>query len=226
MKTPEERLDAAVVNAGGPLPSNGELQRLALAARAELTARPKARPWWGDGLVLLGLNLVMGVGGAAVMSWSELQHGSMTMRSVVAVAWLLVMSLGSVLWLRPGSTRWRWLVGAGFVVVSALAVGAASGFEPGAPFFKSGMVCALIECSLALVPVSVLLLLSTRFAADASHVFVGALATASGGALALHLHCSNGTVLHVGLFHLFPAVVLAALAVAVRSLMKPKSFVP
>lgn len=225
MKTPEERLDAAVFASGGPPKSDEALQQLARAAREALAAHPKTRPWWMDGLVLLALNLVMGLGASAAMTWSDLQHGSMTMRSVVAVAWLMMMSVGSVLWLRPGAMGSRLLVGAGFIVASALAVWGASGFDPGAPFFK-GMGCAFIECSIALIPVSVLVLLSTRFAATASHVFVGALAAASGGALALHFHCSNGTVAHIATFHLLPAVVLAAAAVLIRSKLGSKTPVP
>ena len=107
----------------------------------------------------------------------------------------------------------------------ALAIGGASGFDPGAPFF-SGMGCAFVECSVALIPVSVLLVLSTRFAATASHVFVGALAAASGGALALHLHCSNGTIAHIAAFHLLPAVVLGAVAVVIRSKLRTRTLVP
>lgn len=225
MKTPEERLDAAVMATGGAPKSDEALQQLAQAARAELAEHPKPRPWWMDGLVLVVLNLVMGVGAAAAMSWSDLQHGSMTMRAVVAVAWLLMMSVGSVLWLKPGAITSRWMVGGGFVAASLLAVGGASGFDPGSPFF-TGMGCAFTECALALIPVSVLLVLSTRFAAAPSHIFVGALAAASGGALALHLHCSNGTIAHIVTFHLLPAVVLAGVAVLVRRALKTKSFTP
>jgi hypothetical protein len=220
MKTPEEQLDEVL---GGK--SEVDVQALANAARAELEKHPKARPWWLDAAPLLVLNLVMGVGAAAAMSWSDLQHNSMTMRSVIAVLWLLMMSVGSLLWLRPGPSLSRWLVGGGFVLASLLAVAGASGFDPSSSFFDH-LNCAFIECSIALIPVSVLLVLSTRFAAGPSHIFVGALAAASGGALALHLHCSNGTVLHIVGFHLLPAVVLACIAVLIRRAMKTKSFTP
>ena len=200
-------------------------EALGRAAREELAAHPKARPWWVDGLVVLALNLVMGVGAAAAMQWSSSQHASMTMRAVVAAAWLAVMAVGSVVWLRPGPAWSRWAIAGGFVLASVLAVGGASGFDPGAPFF-SGMSCALTECLLALVPVSVVVALSMRFAAGPAHVFAGALAAASGATLALHFHCSNGTVSHLLVFHVLPAVVLGGLGVAVRSLFRPRSFVP
>jgi hypothetical protein len=220
MKTPEEQLDEVL--GGKP---EVDVQALANAARAELEKHPKPRPWWMDAAPLLILNLVMGVGASAAMTWSDLQHNSMTMRSVIAVLWLLMMSVGSVLWLRPGPAISRWLVGGGFVLASLLAVFGASGFDPNSGFFAQ-MNCMFIECSIALIPVSVLLILSTRFAAGPSHIFVGALAAASGGALALHLHCSNGTVSHIVLFHLLPAVLLACVAVLIRRAMHTKSFTP
>jgi hypothetical protein len=224
MKTPEQQLDE-VLGARGAPKAEAELQALSKAAREELEKQPVVRPWWMDAAPLLLLNLVMGVGAAAAMSWSDLQHNSMTMRSVVAVAWLLMMSVGSVLWLRPGPSRSRWLVGGGFVLASLLAIAGASGFDPNSSFFEH-MRCAFIECSLALIPVAVLLMLSTRFSAGPSHIFVGALAAASGGALALHLHCSNGTVLHLVGFHLLPAVLLACVAVLARSRLRTRSFAP
>src|SRR5688572_11545897 len=101
MKTPEQRIDE-ILGARGARKSDAELQALSKAAREELEKQSKVRPWWMDAAPLVVLNLVMGVGAAAAMSWSDLQHNSMTMRAVVAVLWLLMMSVGSVLWLRPG----------------------------------------------------------------------------------------------------------------------------
>ena len=225
MSTPEDRLDRAVKAAGGSPLSNEAMQRLSKVAQDELAAHPKARPWWVDGLVVLALNLVMGVGASSAMTWSRLQHASMTLRSVIAVAWLLVMAVGSALWLKPGARIGRWLVAGGFLVTSLLAIGGASGFDPGGPFFR-GLGCAFTECGLAVIPVAVLLALSTRFAASNANIFVGALAAASGGALALHLHCSNGTVGHLVMFHLLPAVLLAGVAVLLRRFLRPHSFVP
>ena len=122
MRTPDERLDAAMLSVGAAPRSAEALQQLARAAREELAAHPQARPWWMDGLVLLALNLVMSVGASAAMSRSDLQHGSMTTRSVVAVAWLLVMGVGSVLWLKPGAFIARWLVAVGFGDERTLAI--------------------------------------------------------------------------------------------------------
>jgi hypothetical protein len=224
MTTPEERLDAAGQALGEVKPA-AALDALARAAREELAKTPRARAWWLDGLVVLALNLVAGLGAAALLPWSNTQHASPTLEYAVGLGWLVVMAVGSTWWLRPGAPTSRWAVGALFVGASVLAVGNASGFDPGSPFF-SVMRCAFAECGIAVVPLTVVVGLSLRFAARPSHVFVGTLTSAAGGALALHFHCGNGTLAHLLAFHLFPAVVLAAVAVKVRQALRPRSFVP
>ena len=220
--TPDQKLEAAVKNVGT---SSSDVSALAAAARAELVRAPKARAWWLDGLLVLALNLVMGLAAAGLMSWSDEQHHSAATKYGVALAWFTFMAAASVLWLRPGPVRQRWALGAGFFAVSLGTLLALSGFDPGGPFM-AGMWCALAECKLAIVPVALVVALSTRFAATPSHLVIGALAAASGGALALHFNCPNGTVSHVVVFHVLPALLLAALALGVRALWRPKSFVP
>jgi hypothetical protein len=222
MTTPDDRLDETMRKLGQ---GSGDLGSLADAARRELAQAPKSRPWWKDALGLLAVNAVMAVGAAAAMTWSSTQHASVMMRSLVAAAWLVVLALGSLLWLKPGRSGPRWLVGGLFLVVSVLAVFGASGWDPGQPFF-AGINCAFVECGVALLPLGVVLALSTRFAASAGHVFLGGLTAASAGAFALHLHCSNGTLEHLLVFHLSPAVLLGFVAVGVHRLMRPRSFVP
>lgn len=224
MTTPDERLDAAL-GAAGAAPSPAMLEALGQAARDELAKQPKARAWWPDALVVLALNLVMGLGAAALLSTADTQHASSALKYAVAGAWLAVTSLGSAWWLRPGPVSQRWAVGALFTLAAVLAVGNASGFDPGAPFF-SGMRCALAECSIAFVPVTLVVLFSLRFAARPSHLVAGSLASAAAGTLALHFHCGNGTLAHVLTFHLLPAGLIALAAAGVRSLLRPRSFVP
>ena len=221
--TPDEKLAAAGRALGGTKPA-AQLDTLAALAKAELAANPKARAWWVDALLVLALNLVMGAVGAAVMGWNDEQHHSVTKYGVGA-AWLVLMAVASVVGLRPGPSRWRWVTLGGFAFLSVATLAALSGFDPGGPF-SDGMWCALAECKLALVPVVVVVALSTRFAARAEHLVVGALAGASGGAMALHFHCPNGTVEHVAVFHFLPAIVLAVLALAVRSRLKSSSWAP
>lgn len=222
--TPEQKLEAAARQLGGST-SDASLSALAAAAKAELAARPKARAWWADGVIVLGLNLVMGLAGAALLSWNTEQHTSVMTKYVSATAWFLFMGIASVAWLRPGATTTRRVMLGSFFALSALTLFGLSGFDPGAPFWN-GMWCALIECGVAIVPVVVVVGLSVRFAAQPAHVALGALSAAAGGTLALHFHCPNGTFAHVFVFHLLPALVLAGLAVLVRRWVKPRSFAP
>ncbi len=224
MKSPDERLDAAI-GAAGSTPSAAGLDGLARAAREELGRHPETRPWWIDGLLVLGINLVMGVGAAAMMSWSDVQHGSTATKYAVGLAWFAVMAVGSVWWLAPGPRTARWVVLGGFGLTVVLAMGNASGFDPGSPFFR-GVSCAFFECGLALVPLAVVLLLSLRFAARPLHLFTASLASGAGGAMALHFHCPNGTLGHLVVFHLAPVVLMAALAVFIRGRLPSRSFVP
>lgn len=223
MSTPDERLSAAIGAAGGR--ASGSLESLGSAARAELAAAPTVRAWWVDALMLFGVNAMFVVAAALSMSWSATQHVDLASTYAVGAGWLVVMTLGSIWALRPGKVALRWAVMIAFGVVSLLSLAMISGFDPGKPFM-GGMTCALVDCAVAIVPIAVVIGLSMRFAARASHLVAGALAGSAGGAFALHLHCGNGTVAHVALFHLLPGVVLAGLAVLVRSRMQPKTFVP
>lgn len=225
MKSADERLHDALSHAGGDEPSDDGLRALGRAAREELAAHPKARAWWVDALVVLALNLAMGLGAVAATSWSTQQHASPLLRTVVVASWLVLMVLGSVSWLRPGGHLGRWLVSASFIGASLLTVLGASGFDPGQPFLR-GISCAVVECSLAVLPLSASLALSTRFAASGWHLFTAGLSSAAGGALALHLHCANGTLSHLVAFHLLPALVLGGLAVLARRVLRPRSFAP
>lgn len=220
--TPEQKLESAVRNVGG---ASKDLSALAAAARAELTANPKARAWWLDGLIVLAINIVMGITAAKLFEWNDEQHHSAMTKYGVGTLWFVFMALASVLWLRPGSVKQRWALGVGFIGVSFAMVFALSGFDPGGAFMD-GVWCAIAECKVAIIPVALVVALSTRFAAQKSHLIIGTFAAASGGAVALHFHCPNGTASHVLVFHVLPALVLAALAIAVRAMWKPKSFVP
>ncbi len=222
MTTPDESLHAALGSAGG---APRDVSALAQAARAELAAHPRARRWWADAVVLLGFNALLGLAAAVSMSWSEQQHHSQLSKYAAGLAWFMVLSVGSVWWLKPGPARARWSVVVGFAAAAVVTLLGASGVDGGQPFM-TGMWCAMTECFIAVLPVTLVLVLSLRFSASRLHLVAGSLAAASGAALALHFHCSNGTVLHLLVWHLLPAVVLAAIAVGVRAVLRPRAFVP
>lgn len=223
MTTPDQRLDAAIGAAGGA-PSS-QLDALARAAREELSKQPVVRPWWVEGLLVFGFTALVGVGGVFGFSWSEQQHSSSLTKFGVAGAWAVLMTLGSMLWLKPGRSSSRMLVIAGFAVTALLTSFGASGVASELPF-TSGIACAVTEVFVSLLPVALVLLVSTRFSATALHVVAGALAASSGAALALHFHCSNGTVAHLVTWHLLPALVVAALAALLRTRLRSRTFTP
>ncbi|MGV3621953.1 MAG: NrsF family protein [Archangium sp.] len=224
MTSPDQRLDAAIGAAGGSLDAS-KLEALSRAAREELRKQPAVRPWWVDGLVVLAFSALIGFGGVFAMSWSEQQHGSTFTKFGVAVAWAVLMAAGSLMWLKPGRASSRFVVLGGFAIAGVLTLLGASGIQSDVPF-TSGIKCAVTEVVVSVLPVLAVLVLSTRFSATALHVLAGALAASSGAALALHFHCSNGTVAHIVTWHLLPAVVVAAMAALIRARIRSTNFAP
>lgn len=222
--TPDQRLDAAIGAAGGA-PDASKLDALAAAAREELARQPVARRWWVDGLLVFGFTALVGIGGVFGLSWQEQQHGSSFTKFGVAAAWAGLMTLGSLAWLRPGRPSSRVLVLGGFAVAALLTLLGASGVSNAGPF-TAGLACALTEVVVSLLPVALVLAVSTRFSANALNVVAGALAASSGAALVLHFHCGNGTAAHIVTWHLLPAVVVAALAALLRARLRSRTFAP
>lgn len=220
MTTPDERLDAAIGAAGG---SSSNLDALARAAREELAKQPTVRPWFIDGVIVFAVTALLGIGGVFGFEWSEQQHGSAFTKFGVAAAWVALMAFGSLLWVKPG--RASLLVLGGFVVAATFTLFGASGVATPSPFFN-GLGCGITEVVASVLPVMTVLMVSRRFAARSMHVVAGALAASSAGALALHFHCSNGTVAHVGVWHLLPALVVALLAALLRTRLRSSSFAP
>lgn len=220
MTTPDERLLAAVRQNAGLDPNAEALAKLGDAARAELKAHPKARPWWWGALLLFVLQGVLAIVAARAWPFAQTQHRSEMLSLLIGGCWLVLMTVSAVWWLKPGSNGPRRVLMGSFAGLSVLTLLATSGFDPGGPFMD-GMQCAIAECELAVIPLVLGLAFSLRFAAQPSHLALAALSASSGGALVLHFHCGNGTVAHLAVFHLLPALVLAGLAVGVRRLFRP-----
>jgi hypothetical protein len=219
----ERRLDEAGRALGRA--SGADLERLAIAARADLARTPKAQRWWVEALVLLAINLTLGLMARVMMTDAETQHASAMSKYATVVAWFVAMSLGSVWWLKPGGGLLG-RVALGAFAVALVAGGLdASGVDPGGPFW-GGVGCAMGEWKLALVPAVVVLLLSMRFSVQPGRLFLGALAAASGGAIALHGHCPNGTLAHIAVFHVLPTFSVAAVLLAIRHFIPSRSHAP
>lgn len=222
--TPDEKLQAAVRAVGGERDA-GSLEALKAAAHAELQTSPKVRAWWVDGVVLLAVNVALGVAASMMMSSHDVQHAASWSKYAIAACWFVFMAVASLAWLRPGGGALRWAVAGGFIVVALGTLAGLSGADPGGSFWN-GVSCAIAECKVAAIPAILVVAFSLRFAARPMHVLVGGLAAASGGAVALHFHCPNGTLAHVAMFHLLPALVLGVVMLGVRRFLPSRSYVP
>ena len=224
MSTSDDPLGEALER-GLPVTPAADLAALRAAAQAELKARPRARSWWVDALLLLGVNLALGLGTSAALGWNTVQHASAAFRLVTAAALLVILGVGSVAAIMPRGRGWRLaLVGLVLVAAGLTALGA-SGFDGGVTF-GGGVGCAMTECALSVVPVGVALGLLTRFGFDPLRALTAGTAAGAGGLLALHLHCPIGTVEHLLAFHLAPWLGLAALAVVLRRVLPTTSHAP
>ena len=103
----------------------------------------------------------------------------------------------------------------------ALSIFAASGAPDG-----GGMSCTTIDFGVALAPVVFALAPLTGFSFQPWRAFAAGLAAASAGAVAVHLHCPNGTLEHIVPFHLLPIVVVGLVTVLVRRWLPTRSYAP
>jgi hypothetical protein len=202
---------------------NEKLEAIRLAAQAELARHPAVRPWWLDAATLLGINLLFGAGSMLLLTTSVGGFG--LLRWGAAGSLLAVCALGSFAAVRPGwrTARLGLLALAGLTM--ALVLIAATGFDPGRPFL-GGIGCGLWEAMASVVPVIAAMVVLSRFAPDPLRTVVGGLAAGAGGLLALHLHCPNGMLSHLIVFHLVPWVLVTLAALGLRRLFRSASWAP
>lgn len=216
---------AAGASAAPVSPDAPALRALAHAARAELAAHPVARRWWLDAVALVAACAGTFACAAVMMPWSHSQHRSSAAGVAVAVAWAAVMLAAGALAVAPLALRWRQLLLplAGLAALATL--WGASQLDLGRPLW-SGVGCAAIELALAAAPLAVALWALTRFAFEPLRALAAGLAAASAGLLAQHLHCPNGGLNHLVLFHLGPVALVSVLAPLVRRGMTSRSHAP
>jgi len=202
---------------------NEKLEAIRLAAQVELARHPAVRPWWVDAGALLGINLLFGAGSMLLLTTPV--DGFGPLRWGVAGALLAVCALGSFAAVRPGWRAARLVLLGLAGLTMALVLIAATGFDPGRPFL-GGMGCGLWEGMASVVPVIAAMVVLSRFAPDPLRTVVGGLAAGAGGLLALHLHCPNGMLSHLIVFHLVPWVLVSLAALGLRRLVRSASWAP
>lgn len=192
---------------------------LADAARAELKRSPRVRPWWWDVAALLGVDLVLG---ALALALVGLTQGASANRAV-AVGLVAVVVLGAWAAVSPRAFGLRYAV-AGLSVAVALGVGLGGSGVPNAGPFLQGAGCALVEGMLTVVPLALLLFVTSRFVFSPWRAIAGGLSVGATGLLVLHLHCGDGSASHLFAFHLAPWLFMASAAVLLRLSSPPRSF--
>lgn len=194
---------------------------------AQAASRP-ARPWWIDGLVAAGLNVLVSAAGVWML------RGEVTVANLASPAklWtigalLAVLAIaGPTLALAPGRRPLRtWLLASLPLLALAVVLGG-SGFLPAQGWMRAGIPCFLMEISLSLAPAIFIVWALTGFAFGIHRAAIAGSSAGAVGALALHLHCRIGTAPHLLGFHVLPWVALVAAAVAVRSRLASRSFAP
>lgn len=215
----------AVLDRAAAQPPPPALPSALAAAQAELQRSPVARGWWLDALAIVGANLLVCAVAAAVFGGNSQQHDSAELRWAAAALLVAVLLAGAVAAIAPRGRSARLAVAALAALAGVSAAFASSGFDPGLPFAR-GIGCTATECVIALLPLSVSLFALTRFAASALRSAVVGLSAGAGGVLALHLHCPNGTLSHLLIFHLLPWAAIAGLAVLVRGRLPSASLAP
>lgn len=216
---------AAWVAMQGEVPSGAALQAVQAAARAELRAQPRARSWTTDALIVVGLNAAIVVL-ASVALRTPLLHPDWTLaRWGIAAALAAIVAAGGWAAVRPGARGLR-LAALGLAGLGALAVGlGGSGLSGGRPF-GSGVACALTEVVVSGAPFLVALWVTSRFAFDFTRAIVAGISVGATGMLVLHLHCLNGAVDHLFVFHVLPWFVIGLGAAALRRIAPTRSFAP
>ncbi|WP_163999600.1 NrsF family protein [Pyxidicoccus caerfyrddinensis] len=208
-----------------PAPKLEAAHQLALK---ELAAHPKPTPWWRELLVLLAVYAAV-LGGALAWLGRDGMVGNRAPPMVVAAVALLTLVLvggGAVLALAPSRRRLPWgLVALAAVGVAAVQVLGGSGLQIRPPM-RGMLGCMGSEVAMSVLPLAVALVLLCRSAFQPVRALAAGLSAAGVSLLVLHLHCSDGTVSHLLSAHVLPWLVLAGVAVLVRSRLPTRSYAP
>jgi hypothetical protein len=219
---------AAGAKASTPVTPPPGLDAARQRALKELAAHPRPRPWWRELLVLLAVYAAVLAGGLLFFG-RDGRVGNMASPRVVAVVAVLTLLLvggGAFLALAPTRRRLPWgLVALAAVGVAAAQVLGGSGRQVKPPL--AGMLgCMGSEVVLSVLPMAAALVLLCRSAFQPVRALAAGLSAAGVSLLLLHLHCADGTVPHLLVAHVAPWLLLAGVAVLVRSRLPTRSYAP
>ncbi|WP_426735878.1 DUF1109 domain-containing protein [Myxococcus faecalis] len=193
-----------------------------------LARRPRARPWWHELLLLLGVH-----GAIAMTALAVLAHGAWVANRadvpvIVGVGLLLtaLLSSGAYVALAPHRRTVPW----GGVIAVMLSVGATvvlsgSGVRT-APLMAGILGCAGTELAVTAVPLAFTLVLLCRSAYHPVRALAAGLSAGGVSLLVLHLHCADGTTPHLLAGHVVPWLALGGITLLLRSLLPTRSHAP
>ncbi len=213
-----------------PAPAPGpRLEAARGEALKELAAHPRATPWWRELLMLLAVYAAVMVGGVFALGRAGLVL-NMAPPAVVAGLALAILAMvggGAFIAVSPSGRRAPWLlVGLGAAGVALFLLLGGSGFVA-ARGFVSGLVgCMMTEVVLSVPPLALALMLLCRTAFQPVRAVAAGLSAAGTSLFVLHLHCSDGSAAHLALGHVVPWLLLAGVALLVRSRMPTRSHAP
>ncbi|MBN1209651.1 MAG: DUF1109 family protein [Myxococcaceae bacterium] len=215
-----------------PLPTPQATPGMEAARRKtleELAITPVATPWWRELLMLLATYaMVLGVGLSALgRAGVVLNSASPVVVGGLAMLILALVGGGAYVALAPGRRRFRWApVAVGAALVAILIVLGGSGTAPARSFLSGLMRCVMSEVVLSVLPLALALVLLCRSAFQPVRAFAAGLSSAGVSLFVLHLHCSDGTVDHLMVGHIVPWLLLAGVALFLRSRLRTRNYAP
>ncbi|MFY0574283.1 NrsF family protein [Cystobacter fuscus] len=206
-----------------------DLEPVRAVALEALAAQPKATPWTSEAWKLGGLYAGMMALVTLVFAAKDLLCNRAPLGVVVGLAVLLLLSMGSALWvaLAP-ARRLGWLgVGTGAVGVALLVVLGGSGLaNPHRGFVEGCVSCVRMGALFSLLPLVAAMGMLRRMAFHAVRAVAAGLAAGAVGLILLHVHCPDGSPEHLAVSHVGPWLVLGALAPWVRARLRTTRHAP
>ena len=200
----------------------------AFAQSLSRAAGRPARPWWTEGLVAVGINLLIFAAGVWMLR-GEIMVGNLAPPATlwtIGLLLALVAIAGPILALAPGRRSLRTWVLASLPLLALAVILGGSGFQPAQDWMSVGIPCLVAELSLSLAPAIFIVWALTGSAFRMRRAVIAGASAGAVGALALHLHCRVGTASHLLFFHVLPWLALVVAAVALRSRLASRSFAP
>jgi hypothetical protein len=208
-----------------PLDRGGSVAMRELAA---IASHPRARPWWWEGVVAVGMSAAISVAGLFALRGNAIVGNVAPPPIVWAIGVLLALLVlaGPIIALAPGRRTLR-VASLAFLPLIPLVIGlGGSGLDARASWIKAGISCLTMELALSVAPAVFVLWVLTNSAFQVRRAAVAGMGTGAVGLLVLHLHCPVGSASHLLFFHVLPWVALVAAVVAARSLLPSRSFAP